>query len=109
MTTRYRAPIPPRHFIREWIKALGLTNQELADAMDTDKSNVTRWISEPRRVNLDVLAGISEALKGRFPQLAEPGNLLKSPEKVMALERFEQAAAIIADKGPERPKPTKSR
>jgi transcriptional regulator with XRE-family HTH domain len=95
MTTRYRAPVAVRHFIKEWLLEFDLSQQELADLMETDKANVTRWIGEPRRVNLDVLTGISEALKGRFPEMAEPGNLLKSPDQVRALDRMRHAAEII--------------
>lgn len=105
MTARYRSPVAPRHYIREWLETFGVSQQELADAMDTDKSNITRWIGEPWRVNLDVLTGISEALRGRFPEMAEPGNLLKPPATVRALERIRHAAEIITEsEGPKRPR-----
>jgi len=104
MTTRYRSPVAPRHYIREWLTELSLNQQDLADLMEIDKSNITRWIKHPRRVNIDVLQGIYEALKPQFPSLTGPSDFLKPPAMAMAERQIRAAAQTIVGQRQEEPK-----
>jgi transcriptional regulator with XRE-family HTH domain len=92
MATRYKAEILRRHYIREWLEFLGVSQAELARRMHTDKANVTRWLDEPWRVNLDVLSGVADALDRH-----DAGDLLRPPELVRDIEEALAAASRLAE------------
>lgn len=87
MVTRYKARALRRHYIREWLEDLHLSQTELARRMDTDKVNVTRWLAEPWRINMDVLSGVADALG-----LTDTGDLLRPPKLARAMNEARAAA-----------------
>jgi transcriptional regulator with XRE-family HTH domain len=99
MVTRYKAKRLRRHFIREWLEAKNVKQVELARRMNTDKANVTRWIDEPRRINMDVLSGVADALG-----LTDAGDLLRSPDEATALNDAKHAARQLLGLAPDLPK-----
>lgn len=53
---------PPRVFIAEWREHVGLTQEQLAQRLDTTGVTVSRWETGKRRPNIDALAAIAHAL-----------------------------------------------
>lgn len=102
MVTKYKAPSLGPHYIKEWLAHLRIKQVELAKLMNTDKANITRWIDEPRRVNLDVLSGVFLALRPRAPELADMGDLLRPPAVVRAMADARRAAHRLIETLPER-------
>lgn len=92
MATRYQARRLRRHYIRDWLEALDVSQAELARRMNTDKGNVTRWLDEPHRVSLHVLSGVADALN-----LDDAGDLLRSPEAAKAMAQLKIIASQIVD------------
>lgn len=60
--------------------------------MDTDKANVTRWLDQPQRINMDVLSGVADALA-----IDDLGNLLRPPQLVKALDEAKFAARQLLE------------
>ena len=87
MGTRYEAKRLRPVYISDLLNELGVKQAELARRMDTDKANVTRWLSEPQRINLDVISGIADALG-----LADAGDLFRHPTLVTRLREAGEAA-----------------
>lgn len=93
MVTHYKAKFLRRHYIKEWLAAKDNTSQtELARRMGTDKANVSRWIKDPQRINLDILSGVADAL-----EMADAGDLLRPPHLVRAIHDAHTAAQHLAD------------
>lgn len=77
MVNKYRAPQLRRHYIAEWLEHKEVSQAELARRMDVAPANISRWINEPWRVNMEVLSGIADALAMR-----EAADLLRHPSAV---------------------------
>ena len=92
MVTRFMAKRLRPVFIKEWLDYCGVSQTKLADLMGTDKSNITRWIKEPNRVNLDAISGICTALAPFAPELEDAGNLFRHPSGVRSVEAARDAA-----------------
>jgi transcriptional regulator with XRE-family HTH domain len=100
---------PPRVFLREWRKHVGITQQVLAERLDTDKANVSRWErwaagehddeDKSRQPNASTLQSIATALG-----LENAGELFYAPgagEPLIKIvnsipeDRYEQALEIL--------------
>lgn len=92
MAVRYAARRLRAHYIAAWLSYFGLSQQELADRMGTDKANVSRWINDPKRVNLDVLSGVADALG-----LGDVGDLLRSPAQAMAARNLRETLRAVLE------------
>lgn len=79
----YEARRPFR--LREWLKATGLSQQKLANALGVDKGTISKWISEPWRVNIDAISAIADVMK-----LSDPGDLFRLPSSVLLPEQKRQ-------------------
>lgn len=98
MATRYESPNGLRPiYIREWLHELGVSQRELADWMETDKANVTRWISEPWRITLDVISATADALLRREPLMENAGILLQPPQVVRKNQALDEAIRGIVE------------
>jgi hypothetical protein len=71
---------PVRHFLKEWRKHRGLTQQQLADRLPsgddgkpTGKDVVSRWERNERGISMDVQAALAEALS------IAPADLFRDP------------------------------
>ena len=53
---------PHRHFIREWMKAKGLTQEKLADRMGITQGTVSKALKSKTILTEDYLVGIADAL-----------------------------------------------
>jgi transcriptional regulator with XRE-family HTH domain len=51
-----------RIYLSEWLTHLGLTQQELANRMGTDKSSVSRYVKDRRGVSQKKASEIADAL-----------------------------------------------
>lgn len=51
-----------RWYLREWRKHFGLTQQQLADRMETSKSVISEWETGKKRWNQDMLEALADAL-----------------------------------------------
>lgn len=75
MIARIRSSSPVRHYLREWRKKRGKTQQQLADLLDTDKGQVSNWENYKRGMTMEVQAGVAFALG------IEPADLFRDPEQ----------------------------
>lgn len=97
MATRIGPRKPPRLFIAEWRESKGLTQEQLAQRLDTTDVTISRWETRKRQPNLDALAAIAEALDielrdlYRLPTTPSADALLRGQPK----EVVEQAMKLI--------------
>jgi transcriptional regulator with XRE-family HTH domain len=97
MATRIGPRKPPRLFIAEWRESKGLTQEQLAQRIDTTDVTISRWETRKRQPNLDALAAIAEALDielrdlYRLPSEPSADSLLRGQSK----EVVEQAIRLI--------------
>lgn len=66
---------PIRWFLREWREKVGLTQEQLAERLETNKGQISKLENSRQRVNDDWLNGYAVALD------IEPGDLLRDPER----------------------------
>lgn len=62
----------PTLFLREWREAKKVSQELIADAMDTDKSQVSRLEGDMRRVTVDWLEAYAEVLEVDREDLYRP-------------------------------------
>jgi transcriptional regulator with XRE-family HTH domain len=86
MVARIGPRRPFRHYLREWREKRGLTQQQLADKLDTGKDQISRWESGKRDMGAAVIAALSEALQ------IEPGDLFRDPSIPSADELLRNAS-----------------
>jgi transcriptional regulator with XRE-family HTH domain len=97
MATRIGPRKPPRIFIAEWREKVGLTQEQLAQRLDTTDVTISRWETRKRQPNIDALAAIAEALDIELRDLYRPPSqpsadaLLRGQPK----EVVEQAMRLI--------------
>ena len=66
---------PLKWYIREWRLHRGLTQEQLADRLDTNKGQISKLERGDQRMNDDWIAAIADALG------IEPGELLFDPSR----------------------------
>lgn len=85
MVARIGPRRPFRQYLKEWRELRGLTQQQLADRLETGKDQVSRWESGKRGMGDKVIAALSEALS------LEPGDLFRDPAVPSADELLRKA------------------
>jgi transcriptional regulator with XRE-family HTH domain len=60
---------PRRVYIREWRESRGLTQQQLAERLDTDSGTVSRYETGKRRLDAPIMNDIAFALDVDVPDL----------------------------------------
>lgn len=60
---------PFKIYIREWREKFGLTQSDLADRIESNKTSVSRWETGARDTTTQVLAAIAYALGIEVPDL----------------------------------------
>jgi transcriptional regulator with XRE-family HTH domain len=78
MPTRIGPKKPFRLFIAEWREHFGLSQQQLADRLDTSDVTISRWETRKRQPDLNAQAAIAEALG------IEPFDLRRHPDQPSA-------------------------
>ena len=73
MVTRIGPKRPRRQYLQAWRESRGLTQQQLADRVDTGKDQISRWESGKRGMSAGVIEALEEALQ------LEPGDLFRDP------------------------------
>lgn len=53
---------PPRLYLAEWRESRGLTQQQLADRLETTDVTISRWETGKRMPDMNAQEGIAEAL-----------------------------------------------
>lgn len=86
MVTRIGPKQPFRHYLKEWRELRGLTQQQLADRLETGKDQISRWESGKRGMSAEVLAALAEAL-----DFSEPGQIFHDPQRPSADELLRNA------------------
>lgn len=69
MVTRIRPTGPVAHFLRAWRIARGLTQEELAARLDTNKSVISLWENGRRGMSAEVLTALAEVLDITVPDI----------------------------------------
>lgn len=62
MVTRIRTHARGHLYIAEWMKELGLTDEKLAERMETSRVTVWRWRTEQHRLNPKKIAALALAM-----------------------------------------------
>ena len=62
MPVRIGPKRPVRLYLAEWREEKGLTQQQLADRLDTSDVTISRWETGKRRPDMDAQEAIAEAL-----------------------------------------------
>lgn len=81
MVTRIGPRKPSRLYLKEWREKAGLTQEQLADRIDTTKGTISRWENdkakskEHRAPSDDALTALAEALD------IEKQDLFRDPER----------------------------
>jgi transcriptional regulator with XRE-family HTH domain len=78
MVTRIGPKLPPKLFIAEWREHRHLTQQQLADRIDSTKGTISRWENGERDVTVNALAALADALD------CEVTDLYRSPDRPSA-------------------------
>jgi len=85
MVTRIGSSRPYRHFLKEWRNSKGLTQQDLADRLDTTKGQISRWENNSRVLTMDVQVALADALG------IDPAALFRDPATPSADELLRNA------------------
>lgn len=98
MTTRIGSKKPHRHFIREWIKAKGLTQTRLAGRMGISQGMVSKFLTKPSALTEKYLMEIAEAMELDVPDLFRDPNMPTQEELLAGLddEQMQQVVQIIS-------------
>lgn len=78
MVTRIGSSRPYRHYLKEWRLAKNLTQQDLADRLETTKGQISRWENNTRALTMDVQVALADALS------IDPAALFRDPEQPSA-------------------------
>lgn len=78
-----KAPI--RHYLREWRQLKGLTQEQLADRLETGKDTISRYERDDRKLTIEVAAAFAEALG------IEPMAIFRHPDQPSADELLARA------------------
>lgn len=62
MPARIYAKRPPHLYLAEWREKAKLTQQQLADRLETSDVTISRWETNKRRPSMDAQEAIAEAL-----------------------------------------------
>ena len=69
---------PRRQYLREWRNSRGLTQEQVAERLNTSKGQVSNWESGKRGMSAGVIEALEEALQ------LEPGDLFRNPAQPSA-------------------------
>lgn len=75
MVTRIGTSKAVRVFLREWREYRDLTQEQLAARLETTKTTISRKENDHRRVDVDYMAAVAEALQ------CEPADLFRDPRQ----------------------------
>jgi transcriptional regulator with XRE-family HTH domain len=73
MIARIGPKRPRRQYLRQWRELRGLTQEQVAERLDTSKGQVSRWESGGRGMSAGVIEALEEALQ------LEPGDIFRDP------------------------------
>jgi transcriptional regulator with XRE-family HTH domain len=86
MTARIGSSKPLKHYVREWRLARGLTQDQLADRIDSYKGQISNWENDKRGISRGMEPVLVEALGlesredlYRHPDQPSPAELLRDP------------------------------
>lgn len=85
MIARIGPKRPRRQYLQQWRESRGLTQQQLADRVETGKDQISRWESGKRGMSAGVIEALEEALQ------LEPGDLFRDPAQPSADELLKKA------------------
>lgn len=69
MVARITPTKPVRHFLKEWRTKKRMTQQQLADEVQTGKDQISRWERNERGMTMDVQVALAQALGIEAPDL----------------------------------------
>jgi transcriptional regulator with XRE-family HTH domain len=78
---------PPRHFLKEWRLHLGLTQEQLAERLDTSKGQISLYERSKIKMSLERAAEFAYALDPDLDALA----IFRRPDEPSADEKLRNA------------------
>lgn len=85
MIARIGPKSPRRHYLTQWREHRGLTQQQLADRVETGKDQISRWESGKRGMSAGVIEALEEALQ------LNPGDIFRDPAQPSADDLLKRA------------------
>jgi DNA-binding XRE family transcriptional regulator len=98
---RIRQFSPPRHYLKEWREKLNLTQQQLADRLETGKDQVSRYENNNRKMTLEMAGAFAEAMGldnlalFRHPDAPSVDELLRNASPEQRRQAFAVIEAIL--------------
>ncbi|MEO0385071.1 MAG: helix-turn-helix transcriptional regulator [Pseudomonadota bacterium] len=78
---------PPQHFLKEWRKHLGLTQEKVAERLDTTKGQISLYERNKRKMTLEMAAAFAFAMNPDLDSLA----IFRHPDEPSADEKLRNA------------------
>lgn len=78
---------PPRHFLKEWRKHLGLTQEQLAERLETSKGQISLYERSKIKMSLERAAAFAFVMDPDLDALA----IFRHPEQPSADEKLRNA------------------
>lgn len=85
MVARIGPTRPTRHYLKEWREFRQLTQQQLAERLDTGKDQISRWENGGRSMSFEVQCALAEALS------ISPADIFRDPLAPTADDLLRQA------------------
>jgi transcriptional regulator with XRE-family HTH domain len=89
MIARIGPKEPRRNFLKDWREKRGLTQDQLAERLDTGKDQVSRWENRKRGMSAEVLEALADALN------IQPYDIFRDPKRPSADELLSRASPEI--------------
>lgn len=93
-TARIGPRKPHRHFIREWMKARGITQEKLAARLDVSQGTVSKALKSRTVLTEEYLIGIAEALDVQVADLFRDPKSPTQEELLRGLSDTEKLTVI---------------
>lgn len=104
MVTRIKPKTPRRNFLAKWRAKKGMTQEQLAEHLDTYKGQISNWEGNKRAMGFAVQAALAEALDiepsalFRDPDVPSADELLRDADPQIVNEAIEIIKVLIARK-----------
>lgn len=101
MVTRIGPKRPHRLFIAEWRQERGLSQEQLAERINSTKATISRYEKGVRRVGAEAMAALNEALQAdirRNPATPSADELLRNASPEVREQAIRVIEALVAKK-----------
>lgn len=100
MPARIKPKTAPRLYLSEWREARGMTQQEVADALETSDVTISRWETGARRPDMDAQEALAETYNidavdlRRHPAVESADSLLRGQRPEIVAQAMKLIKAL---------------